>query len=323
MKAVRIHMFGGPDVLSYEEVPLVEPGAGQVRVKIEAVGVDYVDIVRRAGRFPAQFPASVGEEAAGVVDAVGPGATEVHVGQRVAYTGQPGAYADFAVVAASALVPIPDGVDTRTAAAVMMQGMTAHALAVSAYPLKKGETALVHAAAGGLGLLLVQIAKRQGARVIGTVSTEEKAHLAREAGADEIILDYTQIDFVSETRRLTNGAGVHVVYDSVGKDTFERSLDSLRPRGYLVLFGQSSGPVPPFDPQVLVSKGSLFLTRPLLRDYISTREELLWRSGELFRWITDGELKVRIDTTFPLSAPAQAHRYMEGRQSKGKVLLIP
>ena len=323
MKAVRIHTFGGPDVLSYEEVPLAEPGAGQACVKIEAVGVNYVDIVLRSGRFPAQFPASVGQEAAGVVDAVGPGATEVQVGQRVAYTGQPGAYADFAVVAASALVPLPDGVDTCTAAAVMMQGMTAHALAVSAYPLKKGETALVHAAAGGLGLLLVQIAKRQGARVIGTVSTEEKAHLAREAGADEIILYYTQTDFVPETRRLTDGAGVHVVYDSVGKDTFERSLDSLRPRGYLVLFGQSSGPVPPFDPQVLSSKGSLFLTRPLLRDYISTREELLWRSGELFRWIKDGELEVRIDTTFPLSAAAEAHRYMEGRQTKGKVLLIP
>ncbi len=322
MKAVRIHTFGGPDVLSYEEVPLAEPGAGQARVKIEAVGVNYVDIVLRAGRFPAQFPASVGQEAAGVVDAVGPGVTEVQVGDRVAYTGQPGAYADFAVVAASALVAIPDGMDTRTAAAVMMQGMTAHAMAVSAYQLKKGETALVHAAAGGLGLLLVQIAKRQGARIIGTVSTEEKARLAREAGADEIIL-YTQTDFVQETRRLTDGSGVHVVYDSVGKTTFERSLDSLRPRGYLVLFGQSSGPVPPFDPQVLVSKGSLFLTRPLLRDYISTREELLWRSGELFRWIKDGELKVRIDTTFPLSAAAEAHRYMEGRQTKGKVLLIP
>ncbi len=204
----------------------------------------------------------------------------------------------------------------------MMQGMTAHALAVSAYPLKKGETALVHAAAGGLGLLLVQIAKRQGARVIGTVSTEEKARLAREAGADEIIL-YTQTDFVQETRRLTDGSGAHVVYDSVGKTTFEGSLDSLRPRGYLVLFGQSSGSVPPFDPQVLSSKGSLFLTRPLLVNYISTREELLWRSGELFRWIKDGELKVRIDTTFPLSAVAEAHRYMEGRQTKGKILLIP
>ncbi len=322
MKAVRIHTFGGPDVLSYEEVPLAEPGADQARVKIEAVGVNYVDIVLRSGRFPAQFPASVGQEAAGVVDAVGPGVTDIQVGDRVAYTLQLGAYADSAVVATRDLIPIPDGVETRTAAAVMLQGMTAHALAVSAYPLKKGETALVHAAAGGLGLLLVQIAKRQGARLIGTVSTEEKAHLAREAGADEIIL-YTQTDFVQETRRLTDGAGAHVVYDSVGKTTFEGSLDSLRPRGYLVLFGQSSGPVLSFDPQVLMSKGSLFLTRPLLVDYVSTREELLWRSGELFRWIKDGELKVRIDTTFPLSAAAEAHRYMEGRQTKGKVLLIP
>jgi NADPH2:quinone reductase len=244
------------------------------------------------------------------------------VGQRVAYTSEPGAYAEFAVVAASALVPIPDGVDTRTAAAVMLQGMTAHYLAKSTYPLKTGETALVHAAAGGVGQLLVQIAKRQGARVIGTVSTEEKARLAREAGADEIIL-YTQTDFVKETRRLTDGVGAHVVYDSVGKTTFEGSLDSLRPRGYMVLFGQSSGPVPPFDPQILNRKGSLYLTRPSLVHYIATREELLWRSGELFQWIKDGELKVRIDKTFPLSAAAEAHRYLEGRQTKGKVLLIP
>jgi NADPH2:quinone reductase len=244
------------------------------------------------------------------------------VGQRVAYSSQPGAYAEFAVVSANALVPVPDGVDTRTAAAVMLQGMTAHYLAMSTYPLKKGETALVHAAAGGVGQLLVQIAKRQGARVIGTVSTEEKARLAREAGADEIIL-YTQTDFVQETRRLTDGIGANVVYDSVGKTTFAGSLDSLRARGYLVLFGQSSGPVGPFDPQILNRKGSLFLARPSLVHYIATREELLWRSGELFQWIKDGQLKVRIDKTFPLSAAAEAHRYMEGRQSRGKVLLIP
>ena len=322
MKAIRIHTFGGPEVLSYEDVTLAEPGAGLARVKIEAVGVNYTDIYQCSGLYPGQLPASIGQEAAGVVDAVGPGVTEVQVGQRVAYASPPGAYAEFAVVAASALVPIPDGVETRTAAAVMLQGMTAHYLAVSTYPLKKGETALVHAAAGGVGQLLVQIAKRQGARVIGTVSTEEKARLAREAGADEIIL-YTQTDFVQETRRLTEGAGAHVVYDSVGKTTFEGSLDALRPRGYLVLFGQSSGPVPPFDPQVLNRKGSLFLTRPSLPHYIASREELLWRSGDLFRWIKDGELKVRIDRTFPLSAAAEAHRYMEGRQTKGKVLLIP
>jgi NADPH:quinone reductase len=321
MKAVRIHTFGGPEVLSYEEVALPEPGVGQVRVKFEAVGVNYTDIYQRSGQYPGQLPAILGREAAGVVDAVGPGVTDVQVGQRVAYSSQPGTYAEFAVVAANALVLVPDGVDTRTAAAVMLQGMTAHYLVMSTYPLKKGETALVHAAAGGVGQLLVQIAKRQGARVIGTVSTEEKARLAREAGADEIIL-YTQTDFAQETRRLTDGVGAHVVYDSVGKTTFEGSLDSLRPRGYLVLFGQSSGPVGPFDPQIL-RKGSLFLTRPSLVHYIATREELLWRSGELFRGIKDGELKVRIDKTFPLSAAAQAHCYMEGRQSRGKVLLIP
>jgi NADPH2:quinone reductase len=322
MKAIRIHAFGGPDVLGYEEVTLAEPGVGQARVKIEAIGVNYADIYQRTGSYQSQLPATMGQEAAGVVDAVGPGVTDVAVGQRVAYTSQPGAYADFAVVAARALVPVPDDVDTRTAAAVMLQGMTAHYLAKSAYPLKAGETALVHAAAGGVGLLLVQIARRQGARVIGTVSTEEKARLAREAGADEIIL-YTQTDFVQETRRLTDGAGAHVVYDSVGKTTFEGSLDSLHVRGYLILFGRSSGPVPPFDPEVLNRKGSLYLTRPTLVHYIATREELLWRSGELFRWIKDGELKVRIDTTFPLSSAAEAHRYMEGRQTRGKVLLIP
>jgi NADPH:quinone reductase len=322
MKATRIHTSGGPEVLSYEEVALAEPGAGQARVKIEAIGVNYTDTYQRSGLYPVQLPITLGQEAAGVVEAVGPGVTDVQVGERVAYAGQLGTYAEAAIVAASALVPVPDGVETRTAAAVMLQGITAHYLAMSTYPLKKGETALVHAAAGGVGLLLVQIAKRQGARVIGTVSTEEKARLAREAGADEIIF-YTQTDFAQETRRLTNGAGVHVVYDSVGKTTFEGSLDSLRLRGYLVLFGQSSGPVPPFDPQVLNRKGSLFLTRPSLGHYIATREELLWRSGDLFRWIKNGELKVRIDRTFPLSAAAEAHRYMEGRQTRGKVLLIP
>jgi len=322
MKVVRIHAFGGPEVLSYEEVTLPEPGVGQVRVKNEAIGVNFTDIYQRSGLYPGQLPATLGQEAAGVVDAVGPGITEVQVGQRVAYISPPGAYAEFTVVPASALVPVPDGVETRTAAAVMLQGMTAHYLAKSTYPLKKGETALVHAAAGGVGQLLVQIAKRQGARVIGTVSTQEKARLAQEAGADEIIF-YTQTDFAQETRRLTDGVGAHVVYDSVGKTTFEGSLDSLRLRGYLVLFGQSSGPVPPLDPQVLNRKGSLYLTRPTLVHYIATREELLWRSGELFTWIKDGELKVRIDRTFPLSVAAEAHRYLEGRQTRGKVLLIP
>jgi NADPH2:quinone reductase len=322
MKAIRINNLGGPEVLSYEDIPLPEPGEGQARVKIEAIGVNFTDIYQRKGQYPGPLPTTLGSEAAGVVDAIGRGVTDVQVGQRVAYASLPGAYAEFAVVAASHLVPIPDGVDTHTAAAVMLQGMTAHYLAKSTYPLKAGETALVHAAAGGVGQLLVQIAKRQGARVIGTVSTEEKARLAREAGADEIIF-YTQTDFAKETRRLTDGAGVNVVYDSVGKTTFEGSLDSLRLRGYMVLFGQSSGPVPPVDPQILNRKGSLFLTRPTLAHYAATREELLWRSGELFQWIKDGELKVRIDRTFPLSAAAEAHRYIEGRQTRGKVLLIP
>lgn len=322
MQAIRIYQTGGPEVLSDEELPLPEPGEGQARVKIEASGVNYADIYQRTGLYPGPLPATLGSEAAGVVEAVGPGVTGVQVGQRVAYASQPGAYAQFAVAAASALVPIPDGIDTPTAAAVMLQGMTAHYLAKSTYPLKAGETALVHAAAGGVGQVLVQIAKRAGARVIATVSTEEKAHLAREAGADEIIL-YTQTDFAPETRRLTGGAGADVVYDSVGKTTFAGSLDALRPRGYLVLFGQSSGPVPPFDPQLLNRKGSLFLTRPTLAHYTATGEELLWRSGELFDWIKSGQLKVRIDRTFPLSAAAEAHRYLEGRQTRGKVLLLP
>jgi NADPH2:quinone reductase len=322
MQAIRIHQPGGPEVLSEEEIPLPEPGEGQVRVKIEASGVNYADIYQRKGLYPGPLPTTLGSEAAGVVDAIGPGVNGVQVGQRVAYASQPGAYAEFAAAAASALVPIPDGIDTPTAAAVMLQGMTAHYLARSTYPLQAGETALVHAAAGGVGQLLVQIAKRAGARVIATVSTEEKALLAREAGADEIIL-YTQTDFAQETRRLTGGTGAHVVYDSVGQTTFAGSLEALRPRGYLVLFGQSSGPVAPFDPQLLNRKGSLFLTRPTLVHYTATREELLWRSGELFDWIKRGELKVRIDRTFPLSAAAEAHRYLEGRQTRGKVLLLP
>jgi NADPH2:quinone reductase len=322
MKAVRIHTFGGPDVLTYEEVELPEPGPGQVRVRIEAAGVNFIDIYQRTGLYAVQRPATAGQEAAGVVDALGPNVAGLQVGQRVAYSSQQGAYAEFAVVADSAVVPIPDGVETRTAAAVMLQGMTAHYLAKSTYPLQSGETALIHAASGGVGLLLVQIAKRQGARVIGTASTQEKADLARAFGADDMIL-YTQTDFAEEIMRLTGGGGVHVVYDSVGKTTFDGSLDVLRPRGYLVLFGQSSGPVPPVDPRTLNRKGSLYLTRPTLRHYTATREELLWRSGELFRWIEDGELQVRIDRTFALSAAADAHRTMEGRQTKGKLLLIP
>jgi len=268
------------------------------------------------------LPFTPGSEAAGVVDAVGDGVTDVQVGQRVAYAQSPGAYAEYTIVPAAKLVPIPEGVSNEVAAAVMLQGATAHYLSNSTYPLKPGDVALIHAAAGGAGRLLVQIAKRRGARVFGTASTDEKEQLARSAGADEVIR-YTQMDFAAEAKRLTDGLGVNVVYDSVGKDTFDKSLDSLRPRGYLVLYGQSSGRVPPVDPQTLNAKGSLFLTRPTLGNYIVTREELLWRIGDLFSWIQDGTLDVRIDKTWPLSEASEAHRYLEGRHTKGKVLLIP
>jgi NADPH2:quinone reductase len=322
MKAIRVHQFGDPEVLRYEEVPLPEPGAGEARVKIEAAGVNFIDIYHRTGKYPGQLPITLGTEGAGVVDAVGSGVSDVKPGDRVAYAMQQGAYAEYAAVPASKLVLIPDNVDTREAAAVMLQGMTAHYLCYSTYPLQPGETALIHAAAGGVGLLLVQVAKRCGARVLGTVSTEEKARLAREMGADEVIL-YTQADFEAETRRLTAGQGVDVVYDSVGKTTFDQSLNCLKPRGYLVLFGQSSGPVPPLDPQTLNAKGSLFLTRPTLGHYVANRKELLERAGDLFEWMASGELHVRIDQTFPLAEAAEAHRYLEARKTKGKLLLVP
>jgi NADPH2:quinone reductase len=314
--------MGGPEVLSYEEVPLPEPGPGQARVRIAAIGVNFADIYRRRGWYPSALPFTPGGEAAGVVDALGDGVTELAVGDRVASAEIPGAYAAYAVAPAQVLLPLPDAVDFQVGAALPLQGMTAHYLALSTYPLKPGDVALVHAAAGGVGQLLVQIAKRQGARVIGTVSTEEKAALAREAGADEVIL-YTQEDFVAATRRLTGDRGVDVVYDSVGKDTFMGSLDVLRPRGYMVLYGQSSGPVAPIDPQILNSKGSLFLTRPTMTHYLLDRQERLWRANDLFGWVGAGALRVRIDTTFPLADAAAAHRYMEDRRSKGKVLLIP
>ena len=322
MKAVRVHQNGGPEVLRYEEIPVPEPGAGEARVKIEAVGLNYIDIYQRTGLYPLKVPFTLGMEGAGIVDAVGANVVEVKKGDRVAYSMHLGSYAEYAVVPAWKLVPLPRHIDSRSAAAVMLQGMTAHYLTRSTYPLKKGETALVHAAAGGVGLLLIQVAKRSGAKVFGTVSTEEKAKLAREAGADEVIL-YTQTDFLTEVKRLTNGVGIHVVYDSVGKDTFEKSLDCLRPRGYLVLFGNSSGPVPPFDLGRLAAKGSLFVTRPTLIHYASNREELLQRSGDLFKWIANGELKLRIDKTYPLKDAAEAHRQLEARKTTGKVLLIP
>jgi NADPH2:quinone reductase len=322
MKTVRVHQYGGLEALKLEDVPVPEPGDGEARVKIEAIGVNFIDIYHRIGRYQGSLPLTLGQEAAGTVDAIGPNVTEVKPGDRVVYASVQGAYAEYAIAPAWRLVPVPESVSARQAAAVMIQGMTAHYLTFSTYPLKEGETALVHAAGGGTGQLLVQVAKRRGARVIGTVSTEEKAMLAREAGVDEVIL-YTQTDFEAEVKRLTNGSGVNVVYDSVGRDTFDKSLNCLRRRGYMVLYGASSGAVPPLDPQTLNAKGSLFLTRPFLAHYTADREELMWRVRDLFHWIAAGELKVRIDKTFPLAESAKAHRYLEDRQSKGKVLLIP
>jgi NADPH2:quinone reductase len=322
MHAIRVREFGGPEVLRYEEVPMPEPGPGQARVKIEAAGVNYTDIYFRTGQYRGSLPFILGQEAAGIVDSVGPEVREVKIGDRVAYAPEQGAYAEYAVVPAWRLVPVPDNLDLKLAAAVMLQGLTAHYLSYSTYPIKSGETALVHAAAGGVGCLLVQIAKHRGARVIATVSTEDKAQEAREAGADEVIL-YTRTDFVAEVKRLTGSEGVDVVYDSVGKTTFWGSLDSLRRRGYMVLFGQSSGPAEPIDPQVLNAKGSLYLTRPTLGHYVATRDELLQRANDIFQWITAGDLKVRIAATYPLSQAAEAHRFLESRQAKGKVLLIP
>ena len=322
MRAIRVHDYGGPEVLRLEDLPVPEPGAGEARVKIAAVGVNFIDIYHRSGQYKGVLPMTPGMEAAGIVDAVGPDVSDVQVGDRVVYAMRQGAYAEYAIVPATMLAPVPKSIDLHQAAAVMLQGMTAHYLTHSTYPLRPGDVALIHAAAGGVGLLLVQIAKRCGARVIGTVSTEEKAALAREAGADDIIL-YNQEDFSAAVRRQTDGAGVHVVYDSVGKTTFEGSLDCLRPRGYMVLFGQSSGAVPPFDPQVLNAKGSLFLTRPSLGHYLLTRDELLWRAGDLFAWMAAGELKVRIDATYPLEQAAEAHRALASRATSGKLLLLP
>lgn len=322
MKAIVVENCGGPENLVYRDANKPTPQAGEALVKLEAVGLNYIDVYHRTGLYPLPRPFIPGMEAAGTVEAVGADVNEVAVGDRVAYAMTPGAYADYAVVPAWRLVKVPEGVDAQPAAAAMLQGMTAHYLVTSVYSLKAGETALIHAAAGGVGLLLIQMAKRIGARSIGTVSTAAKAQLARAAGADEIIL-YTEQDFEQETRRLTAGRGVQVVYDSVGKDTFLKSLNALAPRGMLTLFGQSSGPVAAFDPALLAQRGSLFLTRPSLAQYAATRDELLWRAGEVFAWIKAGELQLRIDKTFPLADAAEAHRQLEGRQTTGKVLLLP
>jgi NADPH:quinone reductase len=322
MRAVRVHQFGGPDALSYEVIPQPQPGPGEVRLKVEAAGINFIDIYYRTGQYPASLPLIPGSEAAGVVDAVGPDVTEFKPGDYAAFAISPGAYAEYVIVPAVKLVPVPDAVDARLAAAVMLQGMTAHYLAIDTYPLHEGEIALIHAAAGGLGLLLVQIAKLRGARVIGTVSTDEKALLAREAGADDVIL-YTGTDFEQEVKHLTDGRGVDVVYDSVGQTTFSKGLNCLRPRGMMVLCGQSSGAVSPLDPQVLNARGSLYLTRPTLGNYVAGRSELLQRASDLFEWMASGKLNVLIDRDFALQDAADAHRYLESRQSKGKLLLIP
>jgi NADPH2:quinone reductase len=322
MRAILVEAYGDADALAPKEIDTPEPGPREALVRVTASGVNFIDVYQREGRYPLPLPFVPGNEAAGVVEAIGEEVEEVAVGERVAWAMQTGSYAEYTAVPAWKLVPVPDDVDERTAAAAMLQGMTAHYLSRGSYPIEEGDTVLVHAAAGGVGLLLCQMAKRLGARVLGTVSTEEKAALAREAGADDVIL-YTEKDFLEETKRLTNGEGVAAVYDSVGKTTFEKSLDALRPRGTLVLFGASSGAVPPFDPIVLSQKGSLFLTRPSLAHYAATREELLERAGDVLGWIASGELAIRVDRDYPLEEAADAHRALEGRETAGKVLLIP
>ena len=322
MLCIRAHQVGGPEVLQPDELPTLEPGPGQALVRIEAVGVNYIDVYHRTGLYPMPMPLRIGIEGAGVVEALGTGVTDVRVGDRVAWQGVPGSYATHNLLPAERLAKLPEGIDARLGAALMLQGMTAHYLAHTTYPLKPGDTCLVHAAAGGVGLLLCQMAKRAGARVIGTVSTEEKAALARAAGADEIIF-YTRQDFAAEVKRFTHGRGLEVVYDSVGKTTFEKSLDCLALRGMIVLYGQSSGPVPPVEPQVLSLKGSIFFTRPTLAHYVHSVEELRRRSSEVFEWAARGELRVRIGATYPLRDAAAAHRDLEARKTTGKVLLLP
>src|ERR1041385_3737291 len=320
MKAIQVSQTGGPEALVPVDVPTPKPKPNEALVQIKAAGVNFIDVYFREGRYPAPVPFIDGQEGAGVVTEVGSEVTLVQPGDRVAYTGSLGSYAEYAAVPAQRLVKIPDALSFEDAAAAMLQGMTAHYLTHSTYKLQAGETALVHAAAGGVGLLLVQMAKQFGARVIGTAGTKEKAQLARDAGADECII-YTESDFETETKRLTDGKGVHVVYDGVGKATFDKDLNVLLPRGYLVLFGGSSGAVPPFDLIKLSQKGSLFITRPTLGHYTATREELEWRAYDVLQSIARGELKLRIHKVYPLADAAQAHRDLEGRKTTGKLLL--
>lgn len=322
MKAIQVSQVGGPEVLTPVELPNPTAKPNEAIVQIKAAGVNFIDVYFREGRYPAQLPFVNGQEAAGVITEIGSEVTTLRMGDRVAYTGVIGGYAEYAAVPSDRLIKIPDELSFEQAAAAMLQGMTAHYLLHSTYRLQSGETALIHAAAGGVGLLLVQMAKKIGARVIGTAGTQEKAQLARAAGADECIV-YTEADFETETRRLTNGKGVNVVYDGVGKATFEKDLNVLLPRGYLVLFGGASGAVPPFDLIKLSQKGSLYITRPTLVHYIATREELEWRANDVMQMIVAGDLKLRIHNTYPLAEAAQAHRDLEGRKTTGKLLLIP
>lgn len=322
MKAIRVRELGGPEVLRIETVDDPIPGPGEVLVRVEAVGLNFIEVYNRTGFYKSALPFTPGEEGAGTVAAVGPGVSSVSVGDRVVSFNLRGSYAELAVVPAERVITVPDDIGTDVAAAVMLQGLTAHYLVTSVYALQPGDTCLVHAAAGGVGLLLCQMAKRRNAIVIGTVSSEEKAQLAREAGADEVIL-YTKQDFVAEVARITGGRKLQVVYDSVGATTFEKSLQCLAPRGMMALFGQSSGAVPPFDPLLLLRNGSLFMTRPTLGHYAATRDELVWRAGEVLGWVQDGSLDVRIDRKVPLADAADAHRALEARRTTGKVLLVP
>jgi NADPH:quinone reductase len=322
LKAIQVSKVGRPEVLEFVDLPMPEPAPAEAVVEIEASGVNFVDVYLREGRYPARLPFIDGQEAAGIVREVGSEVRDFKAGDRVAYCSVLGSYAQYAAVAAGRLVSLPDALDFRQAAAAMLQGMTAHYLCHSTYPIRRGETALIHAAAGGVGALLTQMVKDKGARVIATAGSEDKAGIARWAGADEVII-YTRDDFEAETRRLTGDRGVDVVYDGVGKTTFDKDLNLLRPRGYLVLFGGASGAVPPFDPVVLSRKGSLFLTRPTLADYTRSREELEERAGDVFRMILSGKLELRIQHAYPLEEAAQAHRDLEARKSMGKFLLIP
>ena len=322
MKAIQIHATGGPEVLQLAELPIPAPGPGQVLIRIEAIGVNFIEVYFRKGVYKSPLPLTPGSEACGTVEQLGPGVTGFAVGDLIASTAVQGSYAEYSLVAAAQIVKVPEGLSPEKAAAALLQGMTAHYLAYSTFPLKKGDTALVHAGAGGVGLLLTQLAARIGARVITTVSTPEKAELSREAGASDVIL-YTEQDFETEVKRITGGKGVDVVYDSVGKTTFDKSLNCLHPRGLLALFGASSGPVPPFDPILLNSKGSLYITRPTLTHYISTRQELEKRSGEILGWVASGELKLRTENTYPLEEAAQAQIDLEARKTTGKILLLP